>query len=259
MASADACLRQGHAVSNWCDVTWHNATGVCELRDARPDDSSSSTGSRTLDEFNSCVRARRVNRADYDAPMRGGSRGVAIVESMTANFFNAAGMPIKEEIHRTTHNIRCWAKRHNYTLILNSVPIEELRKGYSKPYGPRRLWSGVPFDKINDVRHRAVARYLDEGYEHVLHIDTDTIAIGEGRSLEPFLRHPAAMQFQMRETGEIAAATYIARRSHETSCFLTLVLLAAHAAHPRTHMRVAQWVAHAGVLACTRECRCDTL
>lgn len=221
MESADACLQQGHAVAKWCTITWHSTTSVCELRDA-PSDASSLTGSRMRDEFNRCVRARRSSD-NHASSHGGGSRGVAIVESMTANYLNELGEVVKEEVRRTTHNMRCWATRHNYTHILNAVPLAELRKGYSKPYGPNRLWDGVPFDKINDVRHRAVSRYLDQGYEHVLHVDTDTIALAKGRSLERFIRHPAAMHLQMRENGEIAAATYIARRSHETSCFLSLV------------------------------------
>ena len=119
----------------------------------------------------------------------------AIVESMTDNYFSAPGVPLKEEHRRTTQSIRCWAARHNYTLELSSVSVDELRQGYSKSYGPRRTWRGVEYDKINDIRHRVVGRFLERSsYSHVLHIDTDTLALNESRSLRRFLRHPAAVQ-----------------------------------------------------------------
>ena len=69
------------------------------------------------------------------------------------------------------------------------------------------------------------------GHSHVLHVDTDTIALNASRSLAPFLSHPAAVQLQLRETGEVAAATYVVRRSHEAACFLSLWDEIGHATH----------------------------
>jgi len=142
----------------------------------------------------------------------------------------SGGVPLKEELRRTTHNIRCWATRHNYTLRIHALSLAVLRTGYSQPYGPKRTWHGVPYDKVNDVRHRVVAQYLLR-HSHVLHIDTDTIALNETRSLRPYTRHPAAVTLQLRENGEVAAAAYLVRRSAESDCFLTMWDAFGHTTH----------------------------
>jgi len=113
------------------------------------------------------------------------------------------------------------------------VTVDALRRGYSRPYSPRRLYSGVPFDKVNDVRHKVIEQtYLrSENFSHVLHIDSDTIVLNSSRTLKPFLRDDSALSFQVRENGEVAAATYIAKRSAEAACFLRLWDEMGHATH----------------------------
>lgn len=228
VSSYAACEAEAAISAEFCDggFKFYNKTSVCDLREST---SAVSSHSKTRDALDRCVRARR-KIALSKAGGASGSGGVAIVESMTENMFKSPGVPLKEEIRRTTHNIGCWAARHNYSLVLNGVNASELRGGYSRPYGPRRLWNGVPFDKINDVRHRVVGRLLDR-YDAVLHIDTDTIALNENRSLRRYLHHPAKLTFQMREIGEVAAATYLARQSPETSCFLQLWDELGHLSH----------------------------
>lgn len=226
LPSRAACDAEALVLQSYCVLTsWDERTGVCELREAQ---SPRAGGSKARDELQRCVRARRAStgasQLDGTLSTSGASSRVAIVESMTSNYFSAPGVPLKEEHRRTARSIDCWARRHNYSLLLHAVPHAELKRGYSAPYGPKRLWRGVPFDKINDVRHRVVASHLEppHAFDHVLHIDTDTIALNESRSLRRFLHHPAAVQFQVRENGEVAAATYIARRSPEAICFLQL-------------------------------------
>jgi hypothetical protein len=234
MASHEECVTAARN-SPWCVLAaWYDDTRVCDLHE--PPRIGSRTSSRARDELHRCLRARREVEKPLSSggtpPLRMYSPGsVAIVESMTANMFQPDGRtPAREEVQRTSHNIRCWARRHNYSLVLHGVAIDELRSGYSSPYGARRLWRGVPYDKINDVRHLVVSKYL-ERHGHVLHIDTDTIALREGRSLAPFLASRAAMQFQVRENGEVAAATYLARHSAEAFCFLQLWGEVGHATH----------------------------
>ena len=182
-----------------CEYVWHNRTRVCDLREPGSTSSArSSRSSHAREALHRCIRSHRTRGSSLVNVTRPLDGGVAIVESMTSNMFSAAGVPLKEEHQRTTHNIRCWAARHNYSLILNGVSLAELRQGYSTAYGPRRLWGGVPFDKINDVRHR-VTRQALERYEAVLHIDTDTIALNENRSLRRHLHGPGLMTFQIRE------------------------------------------------------------
>lgn len=209
LASRAACDAESHNMSVWCaPATWYPRTSVCDFQEAAR---SSARSSRTRDELHRCLRERRATFAE-----RSVDGGLAIVESMTANYYTAPGVPLREEHKRTAHNIRCWARRHNYSLVLHSVALSELREGYSAAYGPRRVWRGVEYDKINDVRHRVAARYLERGYGHVLHIDTDTIALNDTRSLRRFLRHPAAVQLQIRENGEVAGAT-VRPREHSKS------------------------------------------
>ena len=217
LADSSACEA---AANTWCAVSWNASTRLCELRDR----------ARTLDAFDQCVKDRRPEFAKT-----GLGSSVAIVETMTSNLLQLSTsddmhVPLREEHKRTTHNVRCWANRHNYSLVIHPVPVALLRTGYSQPYGPRRTWQGVPFDKVNDVRHRVVSQYL-KSYEHVLHIDTDTIALNESRSLRPYLRHPAAVTLQVRENGEVAGATYLVRRSAEAACFLSLWDTMGHATH----------------------------
>ena len=230
LANYDECLS---AQDVWCAVgSWDNSTGICDLQERLPGNISKAAGTNRAQQWvERCVRSTQALEALPD-----GQRGrVGIIESMTANYVGENGLPKKEEIRRTTQTIRCWAQRHGYRLILHSVSAAELRSGYSAPYGPRRLWKGVPYDKINDVRHRVVARYLHNAstnVEYVLHLDADTLALNTSRSLEPFLSSDApAMQFQVRENGEVAAATYIARRSAHALCFLSLWDELGHATH----------------------------
>ena len=246
LPTSKACDAEAALLATWCTlVKWHSRTSVCELQEELPQPRATvvemggaGVPSSTRDELHRCIRMERVHEhSTSDLSMRPSSssktgRRVAIVESMTSNHFASPGVPLAEEHRRTVHSVGCWARRHNYTLVLHPVPLAELRTGYSKAYGPRRHWGGVSFDKINDVRHRVVERYLRGGkYDHVLHVDTDTIALNVTRSLHSFTRHPAAMQLQVRENGEVAGATYLARRSPEARCFLKLWDRLGHMTH----------------------------
>ena len=245
LPTSKACDAEAALLATWCTlVKWHSRTSVCELQEALAPSAKileiggAGVPSGTRDELQRCIRMERVHEhSTSDLSMRPSSssktgRRVAIVESMTSNHFASPGVPLAEEHRRTVHSVGCWARRHNYTLVLHPVPLAELRTGYSKAYGPRRHWGGVSFDKINDVRHRVVERYLRGGkYDHVLHVDTDTLALNVTRSLHSFTRHPAAMQLQVRENGEVAGATYLARRSPEARCFLKLWDRLGHMTH----------------------------
>ncbi len=211
------CLAAFRA-QRWCtSYTWHAELRLCELLEG-----PAGGAKRALLQ---CIAA---NHSDFE----GSKKSVAIVETMTANLLSTSGEPVREEQRLCTHNVRCWATLHGYHLFLHPVAASELRHGYSRPYGPHRLYAGVPFDKVNDVRHAVIeANYLRR-HGHVLHIDSDTIALNSSRSLRPFLLHAdAAVSLQIRENGEVAAATYLVRRSAEAACFLRLWSELGHATH----------------------------
>jgi hypothetical protein len=98
---------------------WHSGSSTCELRDA--------ANHHALDAWESCVRERQ---GEFASPP---PHGLAVVETMTANMFTAADVPVKEEHRRTTHNVRCWGARHNYSLVMHALPADVLRTGYSRP------------------------------------------------------------------------------------------------------------------------------
>ena len=141
----------------WCTATWYDETRVCDLRE-RHDEREPLH--RTRDALDRCV-ADVEQQQQHSAPTQKYVGGLAIFESMTSNLLSpTTGLAMKLEHQHTTHSIRCWARRHNYTLVLNGVGARELKAGYSTPYGPKRLWRGIPYDKINDVRHTIVASHL---------------------------------------------------------------------------------------------------
>ena len=214
------CMQDAARSQKWCSsFVWDNQTQTCNFLDA-------SVG-RARAMLRNCIAA---NRSKFGTTRQ--TESVAIVETLTANLLSNTREPTREEHRRCAHNIRCWAARHGYQLVLHPVAADELRSGYSLAYGPRRLYAGVPFDKLNDVRHRVIeSQYLRREYSHVLHIDSDTIALNGSRSLRPFLRADAAISLQVRENGEVAAATYLARRSAEAACFLRLWDEMGHATH----------------------------
>ena len=122
---------------------------------------------------------------------------LGIVISMT----NSWAQTHKEAVSSITANFNCYAKIHNYSFILNII-------------------NDMTIGEFFYYRHKiVVSKYLPL-YQHILHLDADSLVLNLSRSLDSYLSSPQHVHLHLHENGEITASAYLIRNSKYSRCFM---------------------------------------
>eukprot|EP01041_Mallomonas_annulata_P002838 gene2838-5585_t len=122
---------------------------------------------------------------------------LAIVMSVTSTWADKH----KDGLAAVTSNFKCYCNIHNYTFILNMLPSMSAARFFT-------------------ARHESVLREYLPHYQHVMHVDADSLVLNLSKSLDKYLDEPYDVQLHMHENGEVTAATYLLRNSQVARCFM---------------------------------------
>mmetsp|Transcript_16882 Transcript_16882/g.16958 ORF Transcript_16882/g.16958 Transcript_16882/m.16958 type:complete len:547 (-) Transcript_16882:108-1748(-) len=149
-----------------------------------------------VDRFQQCLLSNTTRKT---ASPTGHLPLLAIVMSVTSSWASSH----RTGLHATTSNFRCYAAAHNYTFILNELPP-------------------MPSSVFFSQRHVTVLEQYLPYYQHVLHVDADSLVLNLSRSLDSFLSAPQDVQLHLHENGEVTASIYLIRNTVYSRCFMRL-------------------------------------
>lgn len=79
----------------------------------------------------------------------------------------------------------------------------------------------MPASKFYYQRHRSILHNYLPYFQHVLHLDADSLILNHSRSLDSYLTDPLVdIHLHLHENSEITAAIYLIRNSLYSKCFL---------------------------------------
>ena len=146
--------------------------------------------------FHRCIR--KSNTEAEIIPVEKELPKLAIIISVTKSWAHRH----RTGINSLVSNLKCYAQVHNYTFILNIM----------KDMTPSQFFHR---------RHVTMVKLHLNNYQHVLHLDSDSLVLNMSRSLDTYLQDPRLhVQLHLHDTMEVTASNYLVRNSHIGRCFM---------------------------------------